>query len=114
MMLTADRLGNHVLFLFIGPQRELVTLHTEIIPTAVQEHINERSAGLQLYELAEQDPDIFRIYRGYLYTRRIYSIGAADRNGPDSNDLKAILRRRMDAPSSPLPPWRDAQRREVR
>ncbi|KAK3725079.1 hypothetical protein LTR37_000590 [Vermiconidia calcicola] len=58
----APKLGNHVLFLFIGPQRELVTLHTEIIPTAVQEHINERSAGLQLYELAEQDPDIFRIY----------------------------------------------------
>ncbi|KAK3698450.1 hypothetical protein LTR37_016921 [Vermiconidia calcicola] len=85
----APKIGNHVLFLFVGPLRELVTIHTDLIPAATQDHIHEVSAGQQLYELPEQDPEIFRIYRGYLYTKRIYSVDVGDRNGPDSNDLEA-------------------------
>lgn len=83
------RLGNHVLFVFIGAQRELVTLHSNLLPEAVKAYINERSVGQQLYQLPEDDVTLFQIYRMFLYSGNICSIGEGDQLRPDNGRAQA-------------------------
>ncbi len=77
-----NRVGNHVLFLFVGEQRELITLHSDLIPEATRAYITEQSQGQQVYQLPDEEVEIVKIYRVFLYTKRIFSISTADQDRP--------------------------------
>ena len=77
-----------MLFLFLGPQRELVTIHSDLIPESTKAYINERSQGQQAYQLPDEPVEIFQIYRLFLYTGGIFSVSARDQDQPDNGRSK--------------------------
>lgn len=83
-MLTIRRLGNHILFLFVGPGRELVTLHSELLPETAKFYINGQSGASGLYQLPDEDVDTFNTYRLFLYTGRIYTVHPENIERPDN------------------------------
>ena len=65
--LISSSIGNHMLFLFVGIAQELITIHSDLFPQRTQQYIINQTAGLQTYQLPNEDPHIFRIYRTFLY-----------------------------------------------
>ncbi len=63
---------------FVGPARELFTLHSNLLPEATQAYINQVSTGLPTFQLPSEDPDIFRIYRSWLYDKHLYTVTPGD------------------------------------
>lgn len=78
------RLGTHILFLFVGAGRELTTIHSELLPESTKAYINERNVGEQIFQLPNENAEIFRIYRLFLYTGTIYSVTDQDEDRPDN------------------------------
>nr|OQO23595.1 hypothetical protein B0A51_08097 [Rachicladosporium sp. CCFEE 5018] len=68
----APKLGTHVLFLFVGPDRVPLTLHTNILPpstiTALQQHYHNGFTQLDAYTI-----ESFELYRVWLYTGKLYT-----------------------------------------
>jgi hypothetical protein len=64
---------------FVSPTAELVTLHTNLLLTATQDHIDQINAGRPTFQLPNEDPDIFRIFRLWLYDRQLYTIAVDDK-----------------------------------
>ncbi|KAK5168059.1 uncharacterized protein LTR77_006627 [Saxophila tyrrhenica] len=75
----APQLANHILMIFVGQSAELVTVHSNLLPDATQAHINQVCAGLPTYQLPGEDPEIFHIYRSWLYDKKLYTIADGDR-----------------------------------
>ena len=81
---TLARLGNHVLFIFVGERRELVNNYSDLLPDPTKAYIAERSQGRAFYQLPEEAPDIVQMYRSFLYSCRIVSISEGDIERPDN------------------------------
>ncbi|OQO12020.1 hypothetical protein B0A48_02659 [Cryoendolithus antarcticus] len=68
----APKLGTHVLFLFVGPDRIVTTLHTNLLGfstiTALQELYQEGFIVLESHS-----PESVELYRMWLYTGRLFT-----------------------------------------
>ena len=82
-------MGNHILFLFVGPTRVLFTLHTDLLPEATQTYINQHSQGHQTFQLPNEDANIMNIYRNFLYSHRIFSKSPEDEDMEDDGKSEA-------------------------
>ena len=78
-----------MLFIFVGQDHELVTLHTDLLPEATKAYINTRSTGQQVYQLPDEEVTIFRIYRLFLYSGNICSITTGDQLRQDNGRTQA-------------------------
>lgn len=84
-------LQTHILFLFVGPQRELATVHTSLLPTKTRAILEERAqqhlVQQQPIYLIDDLPETFEVYRLFLYTGKIFSNNAQnDQDGADNGD----------------------------
>lgn len=66
-------MGTHILFLFIGEQRQLLTVHTDLLHTATKTYLNDRFARDQVCWLQEEDASTAELWRSFLYTGCIFS-----------------------------------------
>ncbi|KAF2722618.1 hypothetical protein K431DRAFT_311602 [Polychaeton citri CBS 116435] len=86
---TIDRsrdLGTHVLFLFIGPTRELSTIHSRLLPAPTIDYIEREGNFHGVYWLPNLDPDIFQLYRICKYQNRFFSKKNDDKLAADDQD----------------------------
>ncbi|KAI5369602.1 hypothetical protein Slin15195_G004770 [Septoria linicola] len=70
----APKLAQQILFLFVGPEPQFMTLHTNILPKIVCDYlytITSRPRGF--IHLVDLDPQLFALYRLYLYTGQVWS-----------------------------------------
>ncbi|CAK4033519.1 Hypothetical predicted protein [Lecanosticta acicola] len=75
---SAPSIGNHVLLLFVGAARELITLHTNLLPEITQAYLQARAIAAPFHQLPDESPGTVRIYRDYLYTGKIHSVAEND------------------------------------
>ena len=60
-----------------------MTIHSDLLPESTKAYINERNINQQVYQLADEDPAIFQLYRSFLYTGTIFSVTDDDQDIPD-------------------------------
>lgn len=66
-------MGTHILFLFVGEERHLLTLHSEILPPATKAYLTTRFAAEQVCWIREEDATTANLWRAYLYTGKVFS-----------------------------------------
>lgn len=69
--------------MFIGAERDLITIHTDLLPDTTKTYIAERNIGNPIFQLPSEDVTMFQIYRLFLYTGIVYSITNDDQDSPD-------------------------------
>lgn len=64
-----------MLFLFVGEERKLITLHSDLLPLATKQYIEQQNQDKPIYSLPD-DISILKTYRNFLYTNKIFSISS--------------------------------------
>ncbi|KAF2211435.1 hypothetical protein CERZMDRAFT_98320 [Cercospora zeae-maydis SCOH1-5] len=83
----APRLGQHILILFVGPERQLITMHTNLIAASTAHWLYTVPARLNgLIHLVDQDPELVAIWRLYLYTGKVWSQWDGDFDEADDGE----------------------------
>lgn len=72
--------GYHVLLLFVGPRADLITLHSDLLPEKTKSYLTARAAAQPFHQLPDELPEIVNLYRLFLYTGTIFSIGNNDKD----------------------------------
>lgn len=78
------RCGTHILFLFTGEQRDLITIHSALLPDETIAYIQEVNQGQLVFQLPDENIEIVEIYQTFLYTGRIPSIGDNEQDWRDN------------------------------
>ncbi|PPJ53391.1 hypothetical protein CBER1_01002 [Cercospora berteroae] len=70
----ALKLGQQILFLFVGPEPQFITLHTNTLALPTAHWLYNVPTRLNgLIHLVDQDPELVAIWRLHLYTGKIWS-----------------------------------------
>ncbi|CZT24558.1 uncharacterized protein RCC_10283 [Ramularia collo-cygni] len=83
----ATDLGSHILLLFVGPQQELITLHSDMLPDKTKAYLTARAAAEPFRQLPNELPEIVNLYRLFLYTGTVFSIANSDKDEMDAAEF---------------------------
>lgn len=89
MLIPIIRFDTHVLFIFVGQERKLITLHTDLLPDSTKTYLEQRGLQAGCYELYDESVEIVQLYRLFLYTGQLFSIGTSDQDTVDNGRAKA-------------------------
>ena len=82
------RLEQHILMLFVGPNRDILTLHTNLLPQATQDYLR-RNTHDGFSQLVNEDWEVVDFYRLYLYSGKIHTQCEGDADVAEETETEA-------------------------
>lgn len=82
---------NQLLVLHVGPQLQVITLHSNLLPESTKSYIEARGVGEWSFTLPDVDFESLGIYRSWLYTRELHTIATEEEETLQDEDGEDVV-----------------------